>query len=491
MKGLKEAGTVRIETFHRNKKGTIFPVEVSTALVTIDGRELVIGIDRDITKRKQAEAALQESENVFRGFLEQSEDAIILTNEQGAVIQWSKGAEKITGYSHNESIGKLLWDVQFQLALNEFKSSETYQRLKTGLQAVLQTGQGSILNHLLEFEIQRPDGTRITTQILAFPIQTDKGFMVGSILRDITLLKQAETGLLREKKFLEALNLNSPAAIVVLDDRDNIVSCNPAFERLYGYGSAEIIGKNLDSLIATQETIGEANNSTRQSMTGPVHLISKRHRKDGSSVDVEIFAVPILVGNVTVATLGIYHDISELVRARQEAEQANRAKSEFLANMSYEIRTPMNGVIGMLELALDTPLNPEQEDYLQTSLQSAEALLVLLNDILDFSKIEAGKLDLETIDFNLRNTVEDVAYTLAKRAQEKGLELACLVHPDLASDLRGDPGRIRQLLVNLIGNAIKFTHQGEIVVRAEPIQQTEIARQDPLFDPGYRHWHPG
>src|SRR5258706_5008174 len=141
--------------------------------------------------------------------------------------------------------------------------------------------------------------------------------------------------------------------------------------------------------------------------------------------------------------------------------------------MSHEIRTTMNGVMGMLELAIDTQLTTEQRDFLETSLHSAEVLLTILNDILDFSKIEAGRLELERINFSLRNTVEDVASTLATRAQSKGLEIACLIHPDITSNLRGDPGRLRQVLVHLVWNEIKFTHQGEIVIQAELLDESE------------------
>ncbi|MBU4224404.1 MAG: response regulator, partial [Chloroflexi bacterium] len=293
------------------------------------------------------------------------------------------------------------------------------------------------------------------------------------IFRNVTARRQAEAELLRQKQYFEVLVSNSPTAIVVLDNNERIVSCNPAFETLFGYTTDEIKGASIDELITTPETAEQAVRYTEQAMSGSVHGFGQRRRKDGTLVEVEIFGVPIIVGGEKVGALGIYHDISDLTRARREAEEASRAKSEFLANMSHEIRTPMNGVIGMLELALDTSLTPEQRDYLNTSLQSAEALLTLLNDILDFSKIEARHLDLEVIEFNLRNTVEDVAYTLARRAQDKGLEMAALIHPDIYSNLRGDPGRVRQILVNLVGNAIKFTERGEVVIRAEPVSVTE------------------
>lgn len=318
------------------------------------------------------------------------------------------------------------------------------------------------------------NGNKVWIMTSKMPVKDNLGQVVGlvGIGRDITQKKNIDLEIKRQKEFYETLISNSPVAIVVLDNDEKISSCNPAFESLFGYQGSEVFGVFLDTLITTEETNAEAMGYTQQVMREPVHAFSKRRRKDGSLVDVEIFGAPVVVEGERIGALAIYHDISDIVRARQEAEQANRSKSEFLANMSHEIRTPMNGVIGMLEITLDTSLTLEQRDYLQTCSKSAEALLSLLNDILDFSKIEAGKLELEPIHFNLRTMIEDVGYTLAKRAQDKGLELVCLVNPDIFHTLHGDAGRLRQILSNLVGNAIKFTHQGEIVIRAEPIEET-------------------
>ena len=429
----------------------------------LDKRKLIVF--HDITDRKQAETTLEQTETLFRALLELLPDAVVVIDPNDPSGLWpildcNGAACLMNGYRREELVGQPI-DI-LNVTANTPAGRIAYMK------QLREAG-----NLKFETDHRHKDGSVLPVEISTTLLTVGGRELVIGIDRDITERKRGEAEIFRQKQYFEAVVNNSPVAIVVLDTQQNIISCNPAFETLFQYNKKEIANANLDTLITTKETLEEAAQYTRQVMEQAVHGIGKRRRKDGTLVDVEIFGVPVFVKEERIGALAIYHDISDMVRARREAEEANRAKSEFLANMSHEIRTPMNGVIGMLELALDTSLTSEQQDYLQTSLHSAEALLVLINDILDFSKIEAGRLELENINFDLRNTIEDVAYALAKRAEEKGLELVCLIHPDLSSDLSGDPSRLRQVLVNLVGNAIKFTHQGEIVIHAEPIQEDE------------------
>ncbi|MBI5824830.1 MAG: PAS domain S-box protein [Chloroflexi bacterium] len=448
-------GEWRGELQNKKKTGELYWESASISPITNENGEIThfLAVKENITERKQALEALSASETQMRALFAAMSDVVIVYDRNGKYVSVAPTRSDLLIKPPEDLIGKTLSDV--------FPREEA-EKLMGNIHTVLESRK------ILQVEYSLPIAGQLTWfSGTISPMQEDR---VVWVARDITERKRIETETLRQKQFFESLVSNSPVAIVVLDNHEKIVSSNPAFENLYGYNNAEIVGTNLDDLITTPETREEAVQYTRQVTQDNVHALSKRRRKDGSLVDVEIFGVPVFVEGEKTGTLAIYHDISEIVRAQQEAEQANRSKSEFLANMSHEIRTPMNGVIGMLELALDTPLNNEQQDYLQTSLKSAEALLTLLNDILDFSKIEAGKLELEAINFNLRNLVEDVGYALARRAQDKGLELVCLVHPDIAHVLHGDAGRLRQILTNLVGNAIKFTHQGEIVIRAEAVE---------------------
>lgn len=405
-------------------------------------------LNQEVGTLHQVEQVISRGKKEWESTFDAVTDLIFIVDSDGNIARCNKAVITKLNSSYKEIIGKPFL--------------ETLRGNDQSAPPALHTG---------EMEIPRLGGF---FEVLVEIVTSEVPSRTIYLLHDISKRKRIEDDVARQKKFFESLVMNSPAAIIVLDEKEQIASCNPAFEKLFGYTQNEIIGSNLDSLITTDATLQEASHYTQQTLTGAtIHGIGQRRRKDGTLVDVEISAVPVIVGEQKVGALAIYHDITELIIARQDAEDANRAKSDFLANMSHEIRTPMNGVIGMLELALDTDLTDEQREYLNISLQSAEALLALINDILDFSKIEAKKMELEIISFNLRTTVEDAAASLAQRAQDKGLELACLVHPDLTTDLKGDPGRIRQIIINLIGNSIKFTHQGEIVVRAEPVNETD------------------
>jgi len=322
--------------------------------------------------------------------------------------------------------------------------------------------------HKLLGEIQIP-GMVGWYDVNQYPVQLqDEPNGTIYIFRDISSRKNSEAIITQQKRYLEAIVNNSPVAIVTLDMDQKIISYNPAFERLFGYSRGEVIGYDLDQLLVGPEQIANAHTFSKQVLEGSsVQNISRRKRKDGSEADVEVFGVPVILQEEIVGALFMFHDITELVKARRKAEEADRAKSDFLANMSHEIRTPLSGIIGMIKLMLETDLTEEQSSFLRGACESSDALLNVLNDILDFSKIEAGQLHLETIDFDLRSVVEGVIQVLALKAESKGLEISARVTPEVPVMLRGDPSRLRQILMNLVGNAIKFTEEGDVSVLAD------------------------
>ena len=296
-------------------------------------------------------------------------------------------------------------------------------------------------------------------------------------VRASVLLERSTQETARQNAYLDALIASTPVGIAVLDDR-RVRSVNPAFEALFGYSAAEVAGKSIDDLIVPESQRGESRNLEARVRAGEVIRVElERVRKDGKQIHVRLSAAAVRTAGDS-ALIALYEDISDrkaaeqaMRAARDLAEQVARARSAFLANMSHEIRTPMNAVLGFVELVLDTELAAEQRRALELVRSSSEALLTILNDILDYSKIEAEHLELEVIPFDLPKVVHATATLLAVRAREKHLELTVDVPPDVPQMVRGDPTRVRQVLMNLIGNAIKFTEEGEIEVAARLVHR--------------------
>jgi PAS domain S-box-containing protein len=284
---------------------------------------------------------------------------------------------------------------------------------------------------------------------------------VGVAIQNARLFTEVE----RQRQYLESLVSISPAAVVVMDTEELVIDWNPAAAELFGYSADEAIGRHVDDLVFGETGREEGREVTAEAMRdGRAQRITSRRRRDGTLVDVELMLVPLTVDGAHSGFLGVYHDVTELQRARQEAEAATQAKSAFLATMSHEIRTPMNAVIGMTDLLLGTELTGEQREFAEVVHTSGDALLHVIDDILDYSKIEAGKLDLERQPFSLRDCVEGALDIVAPRAWEKELELGCLIDEAAPTGIVGDEARLRQVLLNLLSNAVKFTEQGEVVV---------------------------
>jgi two-component system, sensor histidine kinase and response regulator len=458
------------------KDGTTFDAEIRGKSSGYRGRAVRVTAVRDITDRKRTERKLREAEHRYRALVEKVPAVVYLQEIGGpdSAMYMSPRLETLTGYSPVDCRDP---DLRWRMVHPEDRGrmqSEDERPARPG--EVVTT----------EYRVLHRDGHTVWVRNESVVVEdevTGSRFWQGFML-DITEAKKAEEAL---RKSEERYRLVARATDETIWDSDILAdeqTWNGAVETMFGYPPEQRTstawweehihpgdrGRILASVNAVFEGGGEV-------WSGEYRF----RRADGaySTVVDRAYVVRDARGTPT-RMIGSMSDITgrkqyerELKEAREEAERANRAKSEFLANMSHEIRTPMNGILGMTELLLDTPLNDEQREFAQTVRLSGQNLMMIINDILDFSKIEAGAMRLETINLDLRSTVEDVTVLLGSRAQDKGLELASMVEHDVPEALRGDPGRLRQVLTNLLGNAIKFTDEGEVIVRVELVGEGE------------------
>ena len=420
-------------------------------------------LQREVKERERAEKALEERTLFLNSLIENSPLAIATVDSKHCLYVCNPAFEKLFRYDRQQVLGRRL----FELVASQDLRSETEEHKRLVL-------KGQTVHAVTRRS--RSDGTLVDVELYVVPLLVG-GLITGSLViyQDISERKRAEEDLRESRARLQALVNSIDEIVFEFDAKGTYRNIWTSNEALLSRPRSELLGTRISEVIGEEAAKPFVELFHRVLETTQAESIEYHIPVAGSDHWFLARVTPIAALEGAACTLCMTsRDITErkhaeeaLQRAKEAAEAASRAKSEFLANMSHEIRTPMNGILGMTELALDTNLNPEQREYLGMVRASAESLLSLLNDILDFSKIEAGKMELAPSDFRLRDAVGETLKALAFRAQQKRLELAWRVAPDTPDHLIGDSGRLRQMLVNLVGNAVKFTHQGEIVVEIE------------------------
>ncbi len=451
------------EMINRRKDGSFYNQEVQITPVEDSDGEIIsyIAIQRDVTARRAAE----EARTLLAAIVESSEDAIVAYTPDGIILTWNHGAERVFGYAAAEAIGK-----HVSMLVDPERLS--------GLASI--TGQVLRGNAVPQYEglCRRKDGRRIDISVTAGPIRNSEGEVgaISTVLHDITERKQAEQALQSsEEKFRQLAENIREVFWLMTPGSNQFLYVSPAYEQVWGR-SCQSVYQNADSRLEAihPDDLEQSRLLFARQMQGePVEPEYRIRTPSGQEKWIRGRAFPIRdeAGQV-IRVAGIAEDVTErkrheaeLIHAREEADAASQAKSSFLANMSHEVRTPMNGILGMAGLLLGGNLDPRQRKRAETLRDSAEALLDILNEILDFSRMEAHKLKLEETAFDLRSLVEGVADLTAVKCQEKGVELLIFIEPDVPTRLLGDATRLRQILVNLAGNAVKFTAAGEISIR--------------------------
>ncbi len=427
----------------------------------------MIGVNYDITVQRQNELALQEKEKNFSTFFETIDDMIFITDRDRAIVYTNISAEHKLGYKENQLLGKNILDLFFTGERD--RAERIFNNMILGK------------SDICLLPIQAQDGKLLPVESRVWLGKWNGEECVFGVVKDLSAQQEA---LQRFNKLFSS----NPAlmAIASFPGRD-ITEVNESFVKVTGFGGNEVIGKAISELGFIPGGDLENEISRRMQHDSKISDIEIKLRKNDNSLLDVILSGEVIENIGKKYCLFVMVDITkrkqaeiDLLRTNRELEEAtvraenlaedarnaNDAKSEFLANMSHEIRTPMNGVIGMIDLLLDTKLTAIQQQFASTVKISAESLLTLINDILDFSKIKANRLELEHIAFNLEELLENFAATIGVQACNKGLEFVCGLYPDIPVHLIGDPGRLKQILINLAGNAIKFTDKGIVEVKA-------------------------
>jgi two-component system sensor histidine kinase/response regulator len=441
----------------------------------------LIGVLSDMTDSRRTEAELRKLSLVAS----RTNNAVVITDASGH-IEWVNDAfTRLTGVPAAEATG----DIPDSM----LQGPDTDPQIVAMMRERLAAHEG----FQTELVSYARDGRRYWLAIDVQPIRDEHGVVQQfiAVQADITERKLREQALrASESKARQLAQVVDQAseAIMVKDLDNRLIAWNRGAERLYGFSEKEVLGRNAREVLRIVETDGREAPLAEGLRPGREERLSvtRQSRKDGSTVDVELSLSPLFdTEGRHIGEIGVAREISDRLRyqaeleaAKDAAEAANQAKGAFLANMSHEIRTPMNGIIGMTELALDTDLDAEQRDYLTSVRRSAENLLQVINDVLDYSKIDAGRIELEAIPFSLRAVLSESVKAVAPRAREQSSRLLLDVEPDVPDALIGDPLRIGQVLLNLIGNAIKFTERGEIVVA---VGATGEAGATPSEDSGH------
>jgi polar amino acid transport system substrate-binding protein len=439
------------------------------AIVLVGGVILIIiirwnrALSKEVTDRKLVEEALRESTAAARGLLDATQESLLLVDKEGTIIACNQTAAQRLNKSIDELRGTDLFSL---LPQNILESRRAH------FEKVLQTGNPA------DFEDNR-DG--MVFHIIFYPVQDKAGAIMEIAIfgQDITERKRAEEAIRESQERLSTILKTAAEGFWLVDNDTITLDVNDAMCEILNQTREEIAGKKIYEFIDEKSrAVVSEQERARSEGEKSMYEVSLL-RPDGTVVPCLVNASPLLdVDGDKIGSFAMFTDITErkvaeeeLINAKYIAEEATQAKSDFLANMSHEIRTPMNAIMGMAHLALKTDLTAKQYDYLKKVDISAKSLLGIINDILDFSKIEAGKLDMESVDFQLEDTLDNISTLVGIKTQEKGLELLLKTDPSVPTALVGDPLRLGQILINLSNNAVKFTDTGEIVVSTELVQK--------------------